>query len=396
MIGAEVETGQAILAWLRARQEAFADLLLELASLESPSREPESQAPLLDLLAAHLTDLGYRSTREPGERSGGHLVARPAGAAESAPRQLLLGHCDTVWPRGSLREMPLRREGARLFGPGTYDMKAGLAQAILALRALRALGLEPTLAPVLLVNSDEEIGSRESTPAIRRLARGADRVLVLEPSLGPEGRLKTSRKGVGRFEFRVHGRAAHAGLNPEEGISAVRGLAEVVTDLFALNRPELGISVNVGQIDGGLGANVVAPEAGAVVDVRVPTLEAARQVEASLRAIAPRTAGLRIELSGGFGRPPLERDARVVALWDRARQLAGGIGIRLEEGSAGGGSDGNTTARLAPTLDGLGPVGAGAHARHEQVDLPRSLERAALLALLLLEPPRVLGLAEAM
>ena len=392
MIG--VEPGRAILGWLRARQDAFAELLLELASLESPSREPESQPPVLDLLAARLTGLGYQPTRVPGERSGGHLEARPAGLADAAPRQLLLGHCDTVWPRGSLREMPLRREGDRLFGPGTYDMKAGLAQAILALEALRDLGLTPTLAPVLLVNSDEEIGSRESTPAIRRLARGADRVLVLEPSLGPEGRLKTARKGVGRFEIRVHGRAAHAGLNPEEGVSAVRELAEVITALFALNQPELGISVNVGQIDGGLGANVVAPEAGAVVDVRVPTLDAARRVEAAMRAITPKTAGARLEMSGRFGRPPLERDARVAALWDRARRLAGGIGLVLEEGMAGGGSDGNTTARLAPTLDGLGPVGAGAHARHEQVDLPRSLERAALLALLLLEPPLALGAAD--
>jgi glutamate carboxypeptidase len=266
-------------------------------------------------------------------------------------------------------------------------MKGGLAQLLFALAALRELGLEPALEPVVLLNSDEEIGSRESTRHVRRLARIARRALVLEPSLGLDGRLKTSRKGVGRFDITVQGRAAHAGLDPEAGVSAILELSHVIQKLFDLNDVEHGISVNVGTIDGGLGANVVAPTSRAVVDVRVRTRADADYIERAIRALTPTTPGARLEITGGFGRQPMEADSGSRALWHTARALALQIGIQLDEAAAGGASDGNTTSVYTPTLDGLGAVGDGAHAAHESVLVDKLPERATLLALLLLAPP---------
>ncbi len=203
----------------------------------------------------------------------------PRDYKRRSPRQLLLGHCDTVWPQGTLVKMPVESRDGRLHGPGVYDMKGGLVQALFALTALRDLGIQPSVAPLFLINSDEEIGSRESADHIRRLARVVDRAMVMEPSLGPTGRLKTARKGVGRFVITVIGRAAHAGLDPEKGISAILELSHVVQALFALNDLERGISVNVGTIDGGMRPNVIAPESKAEVDVRVRTQQDADEIE---------------------------------------------------------------------------------------------------------------------
>lgn len=376
-------------AHLAAREEEMCALLVELAACESPSDHPETQAPVLLRLAERLAPLGYRCRLRPGRaphaRSGGMLYAAPR--ARRGPCQLLLGHADTVWPLGSLAEMPLRREEGRLYGPGTYDMKAGLVQGVFALEALDALGLTPDVAPLWLVNTDEEIGSHDSRAAIRRLARVVDRVFVLEPSLEPGGRLKTARKGVGRFTITVHGRAAHAGLDPEGGVSAILELSHVVQALFALNEPERGVTVNVGQIDGGLRPNVVAPKASAVVDVRVPTHGDAERVDAAIRGLRPQREGLAIEVEGRVGRPPMEPTPGNRALWRRAEAAAASLGMEIDEGTAGGGSDGNFTSEHAPTLDGLGAVGAGAHAQHEHVVTARMPERAALLACLLMTPP---------
>ncbi|RME35718.1 MAG: M20 family peptidase, partial [Gammaproteobacteria bacterium] len=241
--------------------------------------------------------------------------------------------------------------------------------------------------PVVLINTDEEVGSRESTRHIRRLARIADRCLVLEPSLGPEGRLKTARKGVGRFTITIRGRAAHAGLNPEEGASAILELSHVIQKLFALNDPERGVTVNVGMIDGGLRANVIAPTSEATVDVRVLQREDGERIERIIHGLRPETEGVTIEVRGGIGRPPMEPTEGNRRLWRLAREAGEVLGLELEEGIAGGGSDGNTTSLYAPTLDGLGPVGDGAHARHEHVRLEHLAERTALLAALLLAPP---------
>jgi glutamate carboxypeptidase len=339
------------------------------------------------VLAANLDALGFEVRELPGPRSGGHLYARPRRRAHGAPLQLLLGHYDTVWPAGTLVSMPFAVEGDRVRGPGVYDMKGGLAQLVVALATLRGLGLEPSVTPVVLVNADEEVGSRESGRHVRRLARAAFRAFVLEPSLGIEGRLKTERKGVARYTVVVHGRAAHAGLDPAAGASAILELSHVIQALFALNDPARGITVNVGTIDGGLRPNVVAPESRAVVDVRTRTLADAEAVDTAIRSLAPVTPGTSLSVEGGLGRPPLEATARNRALFAKAQRLAGEIDLPLDGGLAGGGSDGSTASLYTATLDGLGPVGDGAHAAHEYLEIGPTLERAALLALLLLAPP---------
>jgi glutamate carboxypeptidase len=281
--------------------------------------------------------------------------------------------------------MPAEIRDNRLTGPGVYDMKGGLVQGIFALRALRDLGLEPEVEPAFFINSDEEIGSSESLPRIQRLARRVRRVFVLEPSLGTEGKLKTRRKGSLRFSIRIHGRAAHSGLDPEKGASAILELARVIQALYALADPERGITINVGVVSGGMRANVVAPEARAELDVRVITWEDAIRLEKTIQGLAPSTPGTSLEILGGIDRPPLEATPGNRVLWEAAQRRAAELGISLEEGTAGGASDGSLTSRIVPTLDGLGAVGDGAHAVHEHVLLDRMPERTALLALLLLE-----------
>lgn len=378
--------------YLSEQRRAMVAFLERLALAESPTSYPERQEKVLAILSEALAATGYRVHKIPGRRSGGHLYARPLYARErwrksGAPVQLLLGHCDTVWPPGTSREMPVEVREGMIRGPGVYDMKGGLAQMVFALRALRVLGLEPSVTPVVFVNSDEEAGSRESTRHIRRLARVAERAFVLEPSLGPRGKLKTARKGVGRFSVVVRGEAAHAGLDPTRGASAILELSYLIQALFALNDPARGVSVNVGTIDGGLGANVIAPESRAVVDVRVPTAEDARRVEQTILDLKPVTPGVTLGVEGGMGRPPMEHTPRNRKLWVTARRLGKALGLNLEEGVAGGGSDGNTTSLFTATLDGLGAVGDGAHSHHEFVYTDRMIERCALLALLVMEPP---------
>ena len=375
-----------VLEEVRWRRDQFLSLLEALCRQESPSLDPRGQQAVHTVLAANLDALGFEVRELPGPRSGGHLYARPRHRARRGPVQLLLGHYDTVWPTGTLDSMPFAVDGERVRGPGVYDMKGGLAQLVVALATLRGLGLEPSVTPVVLVNADEEVGSRESGRHVRRLARVACRAFVLEPSLGIEGRLKTERKGVARYTVVVHGRAAHAGLDPAAGASAILELSHVIQALFALNDPARGITVNVGTIDGGLRPNVVAPESRAVVDVRTRTLADARAVDAAIRGLVPATPGTSLGIEGGLGRPPLEATPRNRALFEAARRLAAEIDLPLDGGLAGGGSDGSTASLLTATLDGLGPVGDGAHAAHEYLEIGPTLERAALLALLMLTP----------
>ena len=380
-----------VLHEVRWRRDQFVSLLETLCRAESPSLDPVAQQAVHAVLAANLEALGFDVRRLPGRRSGVHLYARPRRRRRGAPVQLLMGHYDTVWPAGTLATMPFAIEGDRARGPGVYDMKGGLAQVVVALATLRGLGLEPVVTPVVLVNADEEVGSRESGRYVRRLARIADRALVLEPSLGIEGRLKTERKGVARYTVTVKGRAAHAGLDPTAGASAILELSHVIQALFALNDPVQGVTVNVGTIDGGLRPNVVAPESRAVVDVRTRTTAEAERVDAAIRALRPVTAGTTLSVEGGLGRPPLEPTPRNTTLFQTARVLGSRVDLALEGGLAGGGSDGSTSSQYTATLDGLGPVGDGAHAAHEYLEIGPTLDRAALLALLLLAPPSQSG-----
>jgi len=377
---------QRLLHEVRWRRDQFLSVLESLCRAESPSLDANRQQAVHAVLAANLDALGYAVRELPGTRSGGHLYARPRRRNRGAGVQLLLGHYDTVWPVGTLATMPFGFEGDRARGPGVYDMKGGLAQIVVALASLRGLGIEPELTPVVLVNADEEVGSRESGRYVRRLARIADRALVLEPSLGIEGRLKTERKGVARYTVVVHGRAAHAGLDPGAGASAILELSHVIQALFALNDPARGITVNVGTIDGGLRPNVVAAESRAVVDVRTRSAADAERVDASIRQLQPVTPGTSLSIEGGPGRPPLEPTPRNQALFETAQALGQHLGMTLGGGTAGGGSDGSTASLHTATLDGLGPVGDGAHAAHEYIEIGPTLDRAALLALLLVAP----------
>ncbi len=379
--------GGEILHYLRGTRGEFLTFLERLARVESPSSDPESQQPIRAILREALEELDYDPILVPGHSSGGQLYARERARERHTPSQLLLGHHDTVWPLGTLADMPFTVEGDTVKGPGVYDMKGGLTQIIFALRTIRALDLTPVVAPVVFINSDEEIGSGESHRYIQRLAPRMNRVFVLEPSLGPSGKLKTARKGVGRFTVTVKGKAAHAGLDPELGASAILELSHVIQELFALNDSERGVTVNVGTIDGGMRPNVVAPQSRAVVDVRVITRDDAARVEEAIHALRATTPGTELQVEGRIGRPALEPTPRNHALWRIARSLAEEIDLELEQGLAGGGSDGNTTSQFTATLDGLGAVGNGAHAHHECISIDKTLERAALLTLLLLEPP---------
>lgn len=376
----------ALLEDLLGRREEMIELLRRMTLAESPSLAPETHDGAACILEAELAALGFHVQRLCGRSGSGQIWARPARRVRGRPLQLLLGHLDTVWPVGTLAEMPFVVDGDTVRGPGVFDMKGGLAMMLLALGALRRRGVDPPLTPVVFVNSDEEIGSHESRAHIVRLARRVRRTWVLEPALGPDGSLKTARKGVGRFTVRVFGRAAHAGLDPEAGASAILELSHVIRSLFGLNDPGRGVTVNVGTVDGGLRPNVVAPESRAVADVRVCSEVDARQIEQAIRGLTAATPGTRLEISGGFGRPPMELTPRNRALWRLASAAATHLGLELEEGLAGGGSDGSTTSLHTATLDGLGPVGAGAHAADECLFLGATLQRAALLALLLAAP----------
>jgi glutamate carboxypeptidase len=361
-------------------------LLRRFVEAESPTLEPESQQQMLALLSENLTQIGFTVDLITGVKTGGSLVARLNAETNYASRQLLLGHCDTVWPTGTLSRMPFTVEDNVIRGPGVYDMKGGLVQMVFALRALQALGFQPSLTPMIFVNSDEEIGSPESSRHIRQLAQKVERTFVLEPSLGSSGRLKTARKGVGQFEIRVYGRAAHAGLEPEKGISAILELSYVIQKLFAMNDAAAGISVNVGLVDGGSRANVIAERSTAVVDVRVPRFADAATIERAITSLAAETPGAKLEVTGQISRRPLERTPANRRLWDLAAKLGSEMGLKLEEGMAGGASDGNITSQYTATLDGLGAVGGGAHASHEFLYIDKMVERSTLLSLLLLAP----------
>jgi glutamate carboxypeptidase len=291
---------------------------------------------------------------------------------------------DTVWEVGTLRSMPFRVEQGRVYGPGAFDMKAGLVQLVFALRAMRRSMVQPASNVVVLINSDEEIGSHSSRRLIEEQAQRSRAVLVLEPSLPPDGRAKTFRKGVGVFEIQIKGRAAHAGLDPRRGVSAIEEMARQIQVLHQMTDHDRGITVNVGTVQGGTRVNVVAADARAEVDLRVSTIRDAKEMESRILGLRPSMAGTEVFVTGGVDRPPLERSARVVRLFEKAQAAAADLGFHLGEGSAGGGSDGNITAALGvPTLDGLGAVGDGAHATDEHVILEEMPRRAALLARML-------------
>ena len=369
---------QLLLEHARRHIDTTIAMIERLARLESPSTDKAAVDRCGVELAAMLTAAGADVATIGQSDRGDHVRARFAAAQPGEPI-LLLGHFDTVWPVGTLGRMPLRRDGARLHGPGTFDMKAGIAIGLAAVHTLRATNT-PCPPVRMLWTSDEEIGSGTSRASIEDEARQARAVLVLEPAL-PGGSLKTARKGCGEFDLTVHGVAAHAGLDPGKGASAIHELAHQIAAIERLQDLPRGISVNVGVISGGSRPNVVADEARGIVDVRAPTREGAERVETALRSLHPGRPGTRLTIRGGFDRPPMERTPAVARLFGLAAAVAAALGGELHEGSAGGGSDGNFTAALGvPTLDGLGAIGDGAHAAHEHIDLDTLPFRVALVA----------------
>ncbi|MEV0633663.1 M20 family metallopeptidase [Streptomyces sp. NPDC050619] len=359
--------------------------LRTLVEHETPSHDKE----LLNTGLAAIEAWTYRRLGPPDEvrrhDGGPHGDMLELLYRGTAPTTVLvLCHYDTVWPAGTLAEWPFRiTDDGAASGPGVFDMKCGLMQAVWALRLLRELDL-PRPAVRLLLSGDEEIGSPASRPHVERLSEDAAATLVCEAAAGPEGALKTSRKGGGIFEVTVDGVEAHAGLEPDRGASAVHALAELVTRITTLGSPELGTTVNVGVISGGTARNVVAGQAGCGIDVRIAVPAEADRIDTELAALRPSDTRVKTTLSGGWNRPPMVPNPASRLLFEQARTVAEGLGWTARETAVGGASDGNFVAALGrPVLDGLGGVGAGAHARHEHVLLAHIPARTALIAGLL-------------
>jgi glutamate carboxypeptidase len=365
-----------LLRFCESQRPWLLETIRALVSLESPSDDKAAVDRCGAELARRLTAIGGRVERLP-QRDGGDHVRAEFGSGDR--QVLVIGHFDTVWAVGQIDRMPLVERDGRLHGPGVFDMKSGIAIAMLAARASYEHGAADGGRLVMLWTADEEVGSGTSRRLIEEEARRSRAVLVLEPSL-PGGAAKTSRKGCGEFELRVHGIPAHAGLDPGQGASAIVELAHQILEITALQDLSRGISTNVGVISGGTRGNVVAAEARAKIDVRIPAAADVARIEDALGALRPRLNGTRLELTGGIDRPPLERNAGVIRLYEQAKAVATELGHDLSEGAAGGGSDGNFTAAIGvPTLDGLGPSGDGAHALHEHVVLSDLTWRAALV-----------------
>ena len=353
--------------------------IVDLVRAESPTTDSPAANRCGRLLADRLREIGGIVEAVPAAGSGDHLRATFGGGPASG-QVMLLGHFDTVWPVGQLDRMPIREVDGRLHGPGVFDMKAGIAIGMLAVRALAAAGRLDGARVAMLFTADEERGSVSSRALVEDEARRSATVLVLEPAL-PGGAVKTGRKGCGEFELRVRGIAAHAGIDPSRGASAIDELAAQIAAIGSLRDPARGVTINAGVIEGGDRPNVVAEHARAVIDARAATMDDARRLERSMHALRPVLAGTTLELAGGFSRPPFERTPDVARLYDRARAVAAELGRELGEGATGGGSDGNFTGALGvPTLDGLGAVGDGAHALDEHVVTAELTWRAALVA----------------
>jgi len=365
-----------LLSWTRARTREMVVLLQELVEIESPSTDAAGVAAVAARLAPELDALGLR-VEEAAVEGGGPILRAANGAGASRP-VMLLGHLDTVWPRGTLAERPARVEGDRLHGPGSFDMKAGLVVATYALRALAARGPLPAVS--VFFTPLEEVDCEPYRPAMEAAMKASAAVLGFEPAW-PGGAVKTRRKGSGSVTLRAHGRAAHAGADFDKGANAIVELARRCLEASGLTDLERGVTVNVGVIRGGIRSNVVPELAEAEVDFRVRTLEDGRRIEAALCALRSGDPGVRLHVEGGLHYPPLERSPGVVRVYEEARAVAAEMGMDLAEASTGGASEAAFAAALGvPTLDGLGADGDGAHAEHEHVLIPSLPERAALAA----------------
>src|SRR5229473_892820 len=372
------------LSLLKPRLPQMLATLRQFVNAESSSLEKTAADRCCGVIAEEWGKHGGRVERV-AQKYRGDILRVAHGLEKSRPsgQLLVLGHYDTVYSTGTLVKMPFRVKGGKAYGPGTFDMKTGIVQALFALQALQQTETPLRKRLVFLWTSDEEIGSEASRKLLEAEARRSDAVFVLEPSFGPSGLLKTARKGVGQAKLIVHGRASHAGLAPQEGINAIHELAQQLARIEGWNDFRRGVTINAGVIEGGTRTNVIPERARAVLDLRALRVSDMRSLERRLQALRPFHRGARLEITGGFDRPPLERK-RSAALFARAKSLAKQMNLSLGECTVGGGSDGNFTAALGiPTLDGLGAVGDGAHSSHEHVFINTMPARSALLAALL-------------
>lgn len=359
------------------------DAIRPLILHETPTHDKGQLDGCAESLAERLTQVGARAEVLPIAKAGNHVRAHWGNPSAAKPG-LILCHFDTVWPVGTLARMPFRVENGRAYGPGILDMKSSLVLVEYALRLLNESIAAPPRPITVLITSDEEVGSYHSRELIEEEARKAAYVLVMEPPL-PGGVLKTARKGIGRFQLHVTGKAAHAGVDPDKGASAVLELARQVVHLHQLADKDKETTLNVGVIQGGTAANVIAAEASAQIDVRSWSEDEAQRISHAFAQLQPTVVGCKVEISGGWNRPPMERKV-TMPLFERVRTIGATLGMELKEGGTGGGSDGNFTAALGiPTMDGLGMPGAGAHADHEHILVDQLAPRLALLTALLCE-----------
>ena len=363
-----------------AQESVLMQWMRALVEIESPSDDKSAVNRCVETAAEMAASLGGRVRRHRQRQYGDVLELRFGPRSKHTQPVMLLGHLDTVWPLGTLRMMPFRVAEGRVWGPGTLDMKAGVAMGLAAIGALREA--DALRRPVtFLLSSDEEVGSEVSRPITEKLARESKAVFVLEPAQGLSGAYKTARKGVGGYTVRVRGVAAHAGVDFERGHSAIHELAWQLEKVRGFTELERGLTVNAGVVRGGTRSNVIAAEAEAEIDVRIGRARDAARIERRFRRLRARDGGCVLQVEGGMNRPPMERTRATVALYRRAATIAAQMGFDLAEASTGGGSDGNFTAALGvPTLDGMGAVGEGAHATHESVLVKDLMPRTVLLA----------------
>ncbi len=372
---------------LQARQPEIEALIQSLVETESPSGDEQGSRAVADVLVQNANQLNCvdEIERVDAPDFGQNLVIKAFHKQNNAGQILLVGHTDTVHERGSIAERPWRREAGRIYGPGIFDMKANCALAIEVLRALSELNVAPALGVTLVLTCDEEVGSLSGWSLLERLARSQETrcALVMEPPASG-GRVKTGRKGTGIFAIKVEGKAAHAGLEPEKGASAILELARQTEQLHALNLSGSGITLNVGVFHGGTRSNVVAAEAEGEIDVRFSTAAELQEIERILSNLKPIDERTKVFVSGGINRPPMERTAAVIELFEKARAIAAEIDFQLGEAQVGGASDGNFIAAMGiPVLDGLGISGDGAHAAHEHIEADDIARRGALIGGLL-------------
>jgi glutamate carboxypeptidase len=371
---------KAVLTLAKTRHEWVRTTLRDLVLQESPSEDSVAVNAAVALVESLGRNLGGRVRRHK-QKAFGDILELRFGPVRSARKPiLLLGHLDTVWPLGTLKDMPWREENGRYWGPGVFDMKAGVVMALAAIGILNELKLSRPI--TLLLNSDEEVGSAVSRPLTEKLAAASSAVIVLEPALGLA--CKTARKGVGQYHVRVTGVASHSGVDFERGHSAILELAKLIETISSFTDLSIGRTVNCGVIAGGTRSNVIARNACAEVDVRIAKAGDAARIEKLFRSLKVSDPHCKLRITGGLNRPPMERKPGTIALFRQAEKLAAELGFELTEASTGGGSDGNFTAALGiPTLDGMGAVGEGAHAAHEHVVIEHLVPRVALLAALL-------------